>query len=302
MKIGIMGSGAVGSFFGSFLSEAGHDVTYIARGAHLAEMKKNGLTIMKENENITIYQTFTDTIDALADCELILFCVKSGDTKETAEKLKQVIPESAYVMTLQNGVSNEEALIDIFGKDRVLSAAVYVQTAVESPGVIKQSGSVRLIVGALGDGGQDAASSYITLFNEAKIPSDFSGQILLRKWKKYLWNLIFNPLSAATDKTIGQLLDDPNLREIAWEMGTETIEIAALTGYPLTEEDIQVSFQSAEYARQHTTSMLQDIRNGKVTEAEELMGYLIRKADSYNKPVRTVKTIYHLLKSKEHEL
>ena len=302
MKIGIMGSGAVGSFFGSFLSEAGHDVTYIARGAHLAEMKKNGLTIVGENGKKTIYQSFSENIEALADCELILFCVKSGDTKETAEKLKQIIPESTYVMTLQNGVSNEETLVDILGKDRVLSAAVYVQAAIESPGVIKQSGRVRLVVGALGDGGQDAAGNFTTLLNEAKIPSDYSQQILLRKWKKYLWNLIFNPLSAATDMTIGQLLDDSHLREIAWEIGTETIEIATLSGYPLTEEDIQVSFQNAEYARQHTTSMLQDIRNGKVTEAEELMGYLIRKADSYNKPVSTVKTVYHLLKSKEHAL
>ena len=149
MKIGVMGSGAVGSFFGSFFSEAGHDVTYIARGAHLTEMNKNGLTIIKESEKIVIRQAFSENVEDLADCELILFCVKSGDTKEAAERLNEVIQDSAYVMTLQNGVSNEETLVEIFGKDRVLSAAVYVQAEVESPGVIQQSGRYKLVIGSI---------------------------------------------------------------------------------------------------------------------------------------------------------
>ena len=99
--------------------------------------------------------------------------MKSGDTKETAEKLKQIIPESTYVMTLQNGVSNEETLVDILGKYRVLSVAVYVQAAIESPGVIKQAGESD-DWSAHEDGGQDAARNFTTLFNEAKIPSDYS--------------------------------------------------------------------------------------------------------------------------------
>ncbi len=300
MNIGIMGSGAVGSFFGSFLTEAGHDVTYIARGGHLAEMNKNGLVIVRGNEEVTIHRTFTDNIEALADCDLILFCVKSGDTKETAERLKEVILESAYVMTLQNGVNNEETLVEIFGKERVLSAAVYVQASVESPGVIKQSGRYKLVIGAHCEGEQAAVKKFSCLLNEAKIPTDSSQQIMLRKWKKYLWNLLFNPLSAATDRTIGQILDDPHLREVAWMIGLETIEIAASSGYPLSEEDIQIAFQNAEFARKHTTSMLQDIRKGKVTEAEELVGYLVNKAYVHKKSINTLKTVYLLLKSKEN--
>lgn len=300
MKIGIMGSGAVGSFFGSFLTEAAHDVRYIARGAHLAEMNKNGLSIVREKEKITIHKTFSEDFEALADCELILFCVKSSDTKKIAEKLNKVIHKSAYVMTLQNGVSNEETLVEIFGIDRVLSAAAYVQALVESPGVIKQSGRYKLVIGALSHGGQDAAKKISILLNEAKIPSDYSQQIKLRKWKKYLFNLIFNPLSAATDKTIGQILDDPHLREIARMIGLEAIEIAKLSGYPLDEDDIQIAFKNAEFARKHTTSMLQDIRNGKVTEADELIGYLIKKANLHNKSINAVKTVYLLLKNREH--
>ena len=299
MKIGIMGSGAVGSFFGSFLSEAGHDVRYIARGAHLAKMNKNGLVVNRENEKITIYETFSEGIETLADCELILFCVKSGDTREIANQLNKEIHKSAYVMTLQNGVSNEETLVEVFGEDRVLSAAVYVQASVESPGIIKQMGRHKLVIGSLGEGSHDAAITFSSLLNEAQIPTDCSQQIMLRKWKKYLFTLVFNPLSAATDKTIGQILDDPQLREVAWMIGLEAIEIAGLEGYPLNEDDIKTAFQNAEYARTHMTSMLQDIRDGKVTECGELVGYLINRAKVHDKSINAVKTIYLILKSIE---
>ena len=124
----------------------------------------------------------------------------------------------------------------------------------------------------------------------------------MRKWKKYLWNLIFNPLSAATDRSVGQILDDPYLRQIAWMIGLESIEMATLSGYPLNEKDIQIAFQNAEFARTHTTSMLQDIRKGKVSEAEELVGYLVNKAEVYGKSINTLKTVYLLLKSKESSL
>ncbi|NYF23744.1 ketopantoate reductase family protein [Sporosarcina sp. JAI121] len=302
MNIGIMGSGAVGSFFGSFLTEAGHEVKYIARGNHLAEMNKNGLVIMRGDEKVTIHRTFTDNIEALDDSELILFCVKSGDTKETAERLKKVIPESAYVMTLQNGVSNEEELVKVLGEERVLSAAAYVQASVESPGMIKQSGRYKLVIGALGEKGKEAAKTFSTLLNEAQIPADCSRQIMLRKWKKYLFSLLFNPLSAATDRSIGQILEDPHLKEVAWMIGLETIQVARLCGYPLTEEDIHIAFQNAEFAKEHTTSMLQDIRKGKVTEADELIGYVLKKAHEHKSPMNTLKTVYLLLKSIENTL
>ncbi|RNF40221.1 ketopantoate reductase family protein [Planococcus salinus] len=299
MKIGVMGSGAVGSFFGSFLTEANHEVTYIARGKHLAEMRKNGLSIVRGENKVIIHDTFSEKMEDLADCELLLFCVKSGDTKETAWKLKQLLPESTYIMSLQNGVSNEETLVEVFGEARVLTAAVYVQASVESPGIVKQSGRYRLVIGSLSDRGEEISEKVSALLNDAQIPAGCSSRIMLRKWKKYLFSIIFNPLSAAADKTIGQILDDPYLKEIAWTVGREAVEIAKLMGYPLNEEDIKTAFENAEFAKNHTTSMLQDIRNGKTTEADELVGYLIDKAEEYGRSVDTIRTVYLLLKSRE---
>jgi len=302
LKIGILGSGSVGSFFGSFLSEAGHDVTFIARGAHLAEMNKAGLLIKRENEEITIHNTFTEDISALAECELVLFSVKSGDTRATAERLVKVLNKSAYVMSFQNGVSNEEVLADVFGEDRVLSAVVFVQAAIEAPGVIKQNGSYGLVIGGLSENGENAADNIATVFKEAGIPVKCTDQVMLRKWKKYLFSLLFNPLTAAIDKTIGEILEDPHLKKIAWSIGLETIQVAALCGIPLNEKDIDQAFQNAELAKTHTTSMLQDIRKGKVTEADELVGYVLEKAEIHSLSIETLKTIYFILKNKENNL
>lgn len=296
-----MGSGAVGSFFGSLLTEAGHDVTYIARGAHLEAMNKNGLTVFRGDDKVTVAATFTDRIEALADCELILLCVKSGDTKETAKRLKEVVSPSTYVMSFQNGVSNEEVLLDVFGKEQVLSAVVYVQASVESPGVVKQSGRYSLVIGAPTEEEQEATGKFVSLFSEAGVRAVPSQRVMSRKWKKYLWNLMFNPLSAATDQSVGQILDDPYLKDIAWTIGSESVSVAQALGYSLGEEDVEEAIRNAEYARTHTTSMLQDIRKGKVTEAEEMVGYILKKADGFDKPIGTTKAIFLLLKSKEHE-
>jgi 2-dehydropantoate 2-reductase len=302
MKIGVMGSGAVGSFFGSFLSNNMHDVTYVARGAHLAEMKKNGLVILKDNEETTIHGKFTNDISKLADCELVLFCVKSGDTKETAIKLKEVIKESAHVINLQNGVSNEEILTDVFEVDRVISAVVFVQAAMKSPGRIEQSGRFGLVIGALSDGGKPVAKNLSTVFKNAQIPVKYLDDIMQRKWRKYLFSMLFNPLSAVTDKTIGYIIENPYLKEIAWTIGLETIQIASSCGVQLMEEDIEKAFENGKHAKDHITSMLQDIRNGKPTEADEMIGYLANKSKIYNQPINAIETIYSLLKNKEREL
>ncbi|MFD1927967.1 ketopantoate reductase family protein [Sporosarcina siberiensis] len=302
MKIGILGSGSVGSFFGSFLSEAGHDVTFIARGAHLAEMNKKGLLIKRDNDEITIHNTFTEDISALAECELVLFCVKSGDTRETAEKLVGVLNKSASVMSFQNGVSNEEVLVDVFGEDRVLSAVVFVQAAIKSPGVVEQYGSYGLVIGGLSEIGMNAAEKIAIVLKEAGVPVKCTDQVMLRKWKKYLFSLLFNPLTAAIDKTIGEILEDPHLKKIAWSIGLETVQVAALCGIPLTEKDIEQAFQNAELAKTHATSMLQDIRKGKVTEADELVGYVLDKAEIHGLSIDTLKTIYFILKNKENNL
>lgn len=278
MKIGVAGAGAVGGFFGAFLRKAGHDVTFVARGKHLEAMKKAGLTIVSKGESFTVDGVFTDDIRSLSDTELILFCVKSTDTKEVAEQIAQLGNEHSVIMTLQNGVDNEEQLATIFGEERILSAATYVSTHIAEPGVIELGGRAKLVIGSLHDSLIPFRDRIADLFNEAKIETSANDQIMKQKWKKFLWNATFNPLSALSTATVGEILDDKELRKTAETICREVLLIANKSGISLEEKMFEVTFSNAEYARKHKPSMLQDRLNGKKMEIESLAGYLVKKS------------------------
>lgn len=296
MKIGIMGAGAVGAFFGSVLHKAGHEVTFIARGKHLKAMRENGLTVKSNQDIMKVEGIFSDDPAALSDSDIVLVCVKSNDTEETAKSLKNVLREDTYILTLQNGVDNEEILSDIFGKNRVFSCATYVQAAVEAPGVIQQSGEFSLVVGELDSTALATAQEIAATLKDSGIFAKHSSTILYNKWKKYIWNVTFNPLSAAMEASTGDILDQTNLRTLAEKVCAEVISVGEKQGYQFSSYFTENIFPNAEQARNHQTSMLQDRLNGKKMEVESLCGYVVRKAREHDITVPTIETLYHILK------
>ncbi len=296
MRIGIAGAGAVGSYFGSMLEQAGHPVTFLARGSHLTAMQKHGLVIDGDGAEAHSTKTFTDNIEDLAASELILFCVKSNDTARMAEQLLPLLQGDALVLTMQNGVDNEETLEAAFGRDRVLSAATYVQAFLEAPGKVRQQGRVKLLIGELDSIAENACARVIDAFQTAGIDAVHSGQILKRKWDKLLWNVTFNPLAAASGARVGQILDNPPLRKTAEAISSEAIGVAVAAGIAV-EPDPTISkiFSNAEYARSHQTSMLQDRLQGKRMEVESMCGFIVRKAEEHGLEVPALQSIYSTL-------
>ncbi|SFJ49178.1 2-dehydropantoate 2-reductase [Halobacillus dabanensis] len=295
MKIGIAGAGAVGCYFGGKLYEAGHEVTFLARGEHLKAMSQQGLSIQEENRDFSVDGFFTNDVTALADVELVLFCVKSSDTKEMAEQLQAVLDEKALVMTMQNGVENEEILIDVFGAERILSAVTYIQASVDEPGKIRQQGRVKLVIGEL-DPSTDIKSGVVSLLQEADVDTVPSGNILAKKWNKLMWNATFNPLSALSGARVGEILDDDQLRQTAETICREVIDVAIHKGLPVdAEATISQIFSRAEIARQHRTSMLQDRLRGKRMEVEAMCGYITKQGALYGLNTPAMQSIYSAL-------
>lgn len=278
MKIGIAGAGAVGGYFGAYLKQAGHDVVFLARGKHLEAMKEDGLTIIgNDDEQMTVDGVFTNDLTPFLDAELILFCVKSPDTRATAEQIKSLGNDDSIILTLQNGVDNEEILTDIFGEERVLSAATYISSHIERPGIIKQDGVVKLIIGALHEASVPTCQHIADVLNEASIDTGVNDAIMESKWKKVLWNATFNPLAALSQATVGEILDNEELRMTAENVCREVLEVANKNGIALGEKMVDVTFKKAEFARGHKPSMLQDRLNRKKMEVESLSGYFVKK-------------------------
>jgi len=296
LKIGVAGAGAVGCVFGGSLFKAGHQVTFLARGDHFHAMKQHGLRVKGTSETYIVDESFTNDLTDLADSDVILFCVKSNDTKTVAVQLKEVLEKETLILTMQNGVDNEEVLTEIFGSHRVLSAATYVQAAISRPGIVTQQGGMRLVMGELDSHTREECSRIVQVFQQAGISTNHVSNILEKKWNKLLWNVTFNPLSAVMSVRIREILEDTYLYDIAESICSEAIKVAqnmGMTTDPKTT--VERIFKNAEFAKDHQTSMLQDRLQGKKMEVESICGYIVKRGEELQVPTPTLKTIYRML-------
>lgn len=296
MKIGVAGAGAVGSLFGGLLSNAGYEVTFMARGAHFQAMEEAGLSIESTKGTYQIGEHFTNMASGLNDVDVVLFCFKSNDTQKMALELKRVIKSDAVIVTLQNGVDNEETLSTVFGKARIISAASYVQASVRNPGHVKQEGRMKLVLGELHKNVHHTCVQITEMFRQAGISIEHVDNIMERKWQKLLWNVTFNPLSAALQVRVGEILDDANLYKIASNICEESVKVANQLNIPLNiEQTISTVFNNATYAKEHRTSMLQDRMKNKEMEVESVCGFIVNKGKELNVSTPTLETIYNML-------
>lgn len=295
MNIAVVGAGAIGSYLGGMLSNESMNVSLIARGEHLKQMKKNGLTLKTNNHEKTIKATFTDSMDAIKGADLILFTVKSPDTLKTAREMMPFVKKEASILTFQNGVSNEEVLADLYGEKQVLSGAAHISAQVAAPGAVKQEGNHLFFIGSLSDDNCQKAKEVVQLFENSGINARSSDRIIERKWRKSLWNVTFNPLSAVTGAAVGEILDSPELNKTAELVLKEIVEVAKKANIKVTKKAIDQVFSDAALVRHHKTSMLQDREKGKPMEVEALCGYFVKKARRLEVDTPVLETLYSLL-------
>jgi 2-dehydropantoate 2-reductase len=296
MKIGVAGTGAVGGYFGGFLQKAGHDVVFLARGKHLKQMQEKGLTIESETGVHQVGGAFTENYQSLSDIDLLLFCVKSTSTIEVAEQLKPILKGNCLIMTLQNGVDNEEILSSIFGKERIISVATYIQATLKEPGVVKQIGvPPRLVIGSLDERIAGKITEINSLLNEAGIETFSTSHVLAIKWKKLLWNVTFNPLTALVEEKVSAIYDHEALNQTAIAICKEAIAVARELGIEIEEDFYESIMKQGQLAKNHQTSMLQDKLSGKAMEIESICGYIVKKGKEINVRTPVLETIYHLL-------
>jgi 2-dehydropantoate 2-reductase len=301
MKIGIAGTGAVGGYIGGMLALANHRVVFLSRGTNLLVMQKRGLKIKSSVDEVIIHKEFTHSMDTFSDVDLIILSVKSNDTINIARQLRQNISSSTPVLLMQNGVSNEEIAMEYFDSTCLYTAAVYLTSRMSEPGIIEMTGKPRLTIGSLESGNVEEAKSLAHLFNEAGIQAKTSSNIMRAKWKKLLWNVTFNPLSAYAGVTVGQIINEPELREIAERALVEGMQIASHKGFCFQDELINQIFIGARKADKHYTSMLQDRLNGKQLEIESICGYFLKEATKLDVSTPVIQSLYNNLATLEKE-
>src|SRR5215470_6345780 len=244
MRIVVMGSGGTGGFFGAKLARAGEDVTFVARGAHLESIRSQGLRVRSAVEGEWMVKAAAvEKLDGEPPADVVLFCVKSFDTESAAAVIKPVMGPETGVLSIQNGVDNEDKLIRILGPGHVLGGMAQVFATIESPGVIRHVQLGRIVFGEM-DGQETArARAFLAACQRAAIPAEISDHVLQTLWQKYVMLTAHAGMTALTRCPAGVVRSLPGTRLMYRRLLEEMLALARAAGITLGEGYVEQSFK-----------------------------------------------------------
>jgi 2-dehydropantoate 2-reductase len=277
-RIAVVGAGAVGAYFGARLARAGAPVLMIGRKPFAEAVEQHGLIIEEQGEALTLQVPVRTDLSACKEAQLVLFCVKTIDTVQTARALEPYLSTDTLVLTMQNGAEGAEQVRAIVHCEAV-PAVVYVAVAMQSPGRVRHFGRGDLIVGT------DAASRQVAaVCARAAIPCKITGNIQGELWTKLLMNCALNALSAVGRADYAHIIACPPAHALMQRVVSEFMEVAGAAGVHLpaipdaTAAMDAVTRLVTQMPAQHS-SMAQDLARGRRTEIDALNGYIQRRAE-----------------------
>jgi 2-dehydropantoate 2-reductase len=301
-RIAVMGAGAVGSFYGAMLARAGHDVTLIGRPAHVQAIQRDGLKLEMGGATHTVQVQASSDPAALRGAELVLCCVKSGDSEAAARQMAPHVDASTWVMSLQNGVDNAETLAKHL-PCRVIATVVYVAVALGGPGVVRHFGRGDLAVGAMPGGIRSSVPEWPTLqalvdlFAGAQVPVRIVPDVAVELWAKLLVNCAYNAISALAQMPYATLAAQPQIAELQEQIVQEVIAVAAACGVALPlDASRDAVAKIAVGMPQQLSSTAQDMARRKPSEIDHLNGFVARRGRELGVAVPVNRTLHALVK------
>jgi 2-dehydropantoate 2-reductase len=298
MKVGVVGVGGVGGYYGGQLARAGTEVGFVARGEHLAAIRERGLRVRTAEEDFTVRVRASDDPAEIGACDAVLFCVKSYDTVEAAALLDPLLKPGTAVVSLQNGVDNEEKIAARIGAEHVLGGASFILAHIAEPGVVERTGSIqRIVFGELDGSVSDRADALLATCRAARIDAQVTDDIRRVLWNKYAFLCALAGLTAVTRIPIDELMRVPETRELFRQMVREAVLVARADGIDLGDELVD---QQAEFAASlepgSFSSLHHDLVSGRRLELDALHGELVRRASGHNLSVPVTAIVYALLR------
>jgi 2-dehydropantoate 2-reductase len=298
MKIGVVGAGGVGGYYGARLALAGAEVGLIARGEHLAAIRERGLQVRADEGEFTVRLAASEDPAEIGPCDAVLFCVKSYDTEQAAAVLGPLIGPRTGVVSLQNGVDNEEKIAARIGPGHVLGGVSFILAHIAEPGVVEQVGSVRRVVfGELDGSRSERVTRLLAEFRKAGIDTDLADDIRVVLWDKFAYLCALAGLTTVTRLPIDKLLAVPETRNLFREVVREVSLVARAEGVELADDIVDQKTAFAETLGPDSYSSLHhDLVTGHRLELDALHGELTRRAARHGVPVPVSEMIYSLLR------
>lgn len=298
MRIVVVGAGGVGGYFGARLARGGQQVTVVARGAHLDAIRREGLRVRSAVEGeYTAPVTAVEQVDGLPPADAVLLCVKSFDTEAAVAQVRGVVGPETPVLSLQNGVDNEEKIDALLGPGRALGGVAYVFATIEAPGVIAHTFAGTVVLGEMDGRSTPRAERLRDAFTAAGVPVTLSNDIRRVLWEKYLMLAAQAGLTALTRLPIGVIRDTPETWRVYRLIVEELAALGRASGVALAADAVETTLANAGKLAPHLSSSMQyDLVHGKRLELDALHGHAVRLGERLGVPTPTVFAVYAALK------
>lgn len=278
MKIAVMGAGGVGGYFGGRLAQAGHEVSFVARGRHLEAIRAHGLALKSPLGDATIRVRAAQDPAELWPVDVVLFAVKLWDTEAAAEQLRPLVKGGAFVIPFQNGVESIERVGKVLGPERVLGGAAYIAGRIGEPGVVVQVGTMaRLRFGPVLPAQRKVAEAFLAACKDAKIDAELTDDIVKVLWEKFVLLVALSAATTVTRKPLGVVRADPDTRWLFESCMRETWALGRKRGVKLAEDLVEQTMKFADgLPAEMKASMLGDLEAGGRLEVPWLSGAVAR--------------------------
>lgn len=293
MRFAIMGAGGVGGYYGARLAKAGEDVTFIARGAHLEAMRKNGLVIRDRDGDFAIDPVAaTDDAGSIGPVDVVLMCVKLYDTEAATRLIEPLLGAGSYVLTLQNGVEAPEIVAGVIGPGRALGGATYISATIEEPGVIRRNNDLTRIEFGEPDGpASDRARALAETMQAAGLDAATVDDVAAMLWSKFVLLATNSGMTAITRQTTGEIRSDPVLRETFEASLAEVTAVGRALGVALPADIEQKCLDWLDTNAPIKASQLVDLERGRSLELPWLSGAVYRLGKEVGVSTPTHRTI-----------
>jgi 2-dehydropantoate 2-reductase len=311
MRTIIFGAGAMGSLIGGLLAQQ-HNVTFIGRHAHMAAIRKSGLKITGKTQlllprkKIIAYETVEPLKKGCGPPELVLVTVKSYDTSSIIPDLKKIIGNETVLLSLQNGLDNEENLRAAFPNNIVIGSTICHGVTHEKPGEVYHAGFGDTVVGSFEPENNKIAREISKMFSEIGIETQVTNNICGELWAKVAINASINPITAVTGLKNGWLLKEPRLEDLLEKTCNEVMAVSKKSGAKLPggyQGDILGRTKRVvERTADNKSSMLQDIEKGRRTEIDSINGAVVRVGERCKINTPFNRTLTTLVKAREQQI
>ncbi len=302
MKFAVVGAGAVGGYYGARLAQAGQDVTFIARGAHLEAIRSRGLEVRSPALGDFTVRTRAESDPATVGVvDVVILAVKAYDNAAALPLVLPLLGPASSVLTLQNGVDSVAETAAVAGAGRVIGGTTYIATALAGPGVIEQTGTHRRIVFGEVFGELPRLTPRVQALAEALAAADVQAEPVgdgrIPIWEKFIFLVVLAGFTGASRLPIGPLWGDPYIRARFLDGCREVERLARAEGIDVKPDLLaQIESYVSGIPGSMRSSLLIDLAQGKRIEVEALHGAVVRRAAAAGIAVPIIATLYALLK------